>query len=132
MRVDLFENADNRCADHPASISITNVHFQEMCMATDDNNKSTTVTTLARTEETHTSQPLATDEYTSKQLTTTDIDGTFQNLDLSTSNQFPMHYIWMIVGIAFALLVAIIVVMLIAIVYLSHKKNKIRCKAHKF
>ena len=48
------------------------------------------------------------------------------NLNLSLSSGFPMHYIWVIVGIAFAILIAIIILVLIAIVYLNHKKNKIR------
>ena len=129
MQVNLCETPmPDRCADHPASINITNVHFQGMCM-NDDNKKSTTVTTLDITETIHASEPLATTHgHTSKESTTTDTEGTYPNLDLSLSNQFPMYYVWMIVGIAFGILVAIIIIMLIAIVYLNHKKNKIRGK----
>ena len=66
--------------------------------------------------------PVTTDSYTSEKSTTT---------DQSTISLASGYYVWMIVGIAFVLLIAIIIVMLIAIVYLNHKKNKIRGKVFK-
>ena len=128
MPVDLFERQSNRCADQLASIEIVpgNVQFPGICMIDDDNNKPTT--TLGIKEPIHTSEPSATtDSDTSDESTTA--DGMFTNHDQSTSSPssgFPMHYVWMIVAIAFTLLLAIIIVMLIAIIYLNHKKNKIR------
>ena len=65
-----------------------------------------------------------------EESTTTVTDQTFSLLDQSPTSPatsgFPMRYIWMIVGIAFGVLIVIIVVILAAIIYLNHKKNKIR------
>jgi hypothetical protein len=47
----------------------------------------------------------------------------------SPNSGFPMRYVWMIVGIAFGALIIIIVIMLATIIYLNHKKNKIKGKA---
>ena len=58
--------------------------------------------------------------------TSTTADTTFPNPDQSEPTSSVSH-VWMIVGIVFAIiLIAIIILMLIAIVYLNHKKNKIR------
>lgn len=100
--ISLFEDT-TRCANHDGNIDIENVQ-------------------LGCTDKTHRS---TTDSYAIiEESTTTD------QLTVSPSSGFPMHFIWMIVGIAFALLIAIIIVMLIAIVYLNHKKNKIRGTAY--
>ena len=67
-----------------------------------------------------------TDKYSSQKSII--MDGISPDLDQSaifSSSGFPMHFIWMIVGIAFALLIAVIIIMLVAIVYLSHKKTKL-------
>ena len=136
------------CADHNVSIDIENVQFgsTEMC-ADVDKDPDTKETTMHGSEPSptmnsytsdiketimHGSEPSPTmNSYTSEERITA--DRTSPILDVSTispSSGFPMHIIWMIVGIAFALLIAIIIVMLIAIVYLNHKKNKIRGTAY--
>ena len=65
-----------------------------------------------------------------EESTTTVTDETFPSLDQSPTSPatsgFPMRYVWMIVGISFGILIVIIVIMLVAIIYLNHKKNKIR------
>jgi hypothetical protein len=132
--IGLFETPGmDRCADHNVSIDIMDVQLgsTELCEV-----KATTVTTFDITESiSHRSDPLPTTEldyesYTSdpeEPVTTfterTSID--HKQSTTSPTNGFPMQYVWLIVGIAFVLLVAIIVIMLIAIVYLNHKKNKI-------
>ena len=127
--IGLFEApAISRCANHNVSIDVEDVQLgsTEMC------EMKSTVTTLDIKESTmHGGEPSpATDSYTSEEPTTT--ERTFIDHEQSTtspSNQFPMHYVWVIVGIAFVLLIAIIIIMLIAIVYLNHKKNKLKGKA---
>ena len=106
MQVDLFETLmTDRCAEDPASIDdIQKVQLgsTEMCAI--------------------------------EKSTTTDDTAAFSSPDQSTTSPTAasgssMQYAWMIVGIAFGALIVIIVVMLIAIVYLNHKRNKIRGKA---
>lgn len=113
MQVNLFENlTTDRCADSsPAVDNIQKVQLgsTELCAIKDLNEDV-------------------------EESTTT--DEALTNLDQSTTmtspaSAFPMHYVWMIVGIAFGILIAIIIIMLIAIVYLNHKKNKIRGKTVK-
>ena len=111
MQVNLFENlTTDRCADYsPAVDNIQKVQLgsTELC-AIKDLNKDV------------------------EESTTT--DEALTNLDQSTimtssASGFPMYYVWMIVGITFGILIAVIIIMLIAIVYLNHKKNKIRGKS---
>ena len=127
--ISLFETPmPPRCANDPVSIDIENVQLGSTEMF---EMKDLVTTFDIKEPTTHGRELLPTrDSYTSEESTT--IDRSFTDLDQSTispSNQFPMHFIWMIVGIAFVLLIAIIIVMLIAIVYLNHKKNKIRGEA---
>ena len=96
----------NRCAEDAASIVIEKVQLgsNEMCAMED------------------------LDQDVEESTTT---DEAFPNHDQSTimilpTSGFPMYNVWMIVGIAFGILITIIIVMLIAIIYLNHKKNKIR------
>ncbi len=129
--IGLFETpglGTNRCADHNVSIDINDVQLgsTELCEM-----KATTVTTFDITESTsHKSESLPTTDYESHtsegQATTERTSINREQPTTSPTSGFPMHYVWLIVGIAFVLLVAIIIIMLIAIVYLNHKKNKIR------
>ena len=59
---------------------------------------------------------------------TTTVDESTHDPDQSTADGLSMHIVWISVGVAFGLLIAIIAIMLIAIVCLTHKKNKIRGK----
>ena len=111
LQVDLFEDLAGmlRCADNETlSIGdIEKVQLGSMCAIED----------LDRDVEESTT-------------TVIDLDQTFSLLDQSPTSPatsgFPMRYIWMIVGIAFGVLIIIIIIMLAAIIYLNHKKNKIR------
>ena len=122
----------NRCANHNVSIDEENVLFGT-CDANNDK-PSTDIKETAMHGST--SEPLTTtdDSYKTEERTTT--DRTLPDLDPdstmlpSSSSGFPVHFIWIIVGVAFALLIAIIIVMLIVIVYLNHKKNKFKGTAY--
>lgn len=104
-QVDLFESPEpSRCADHPLNIGkIVMVQLQptETCPINNLETSTSADTTLNQS-----------------------------SISESTSSVFPMHYVWMIVGIAFVLLITVIIVMLIAIVCLKRKKNKIRGTAY--
>ena len=102
MKIDLVDTQNCRCANGPASIDLENEQLGSMDMC----------------PIIHGSDPSA--RHTHEESTTTD-RASF-NLDLSTISP----YVWIVVGITFALLVTIIIIMLSAIVYLNHKKNKIR------
>ena len=112
MQVNLSENlTTNRCAEGTPTVYIEKVQLgsTELCAIKDLN------------------QDI-------EESTTT--DEALTNLDQSTimtspASGFPMYYVWMIVGITFGILIAVIIIMLIAIVYLNHKKNKIRGKVFK-
>ena len=119
----------SRCADHNVSIDIVDVQLGsvEPCEMKDS------ATTLDITEPvTQQSNPSPTTDdgtYTSEEPATTErtsVNHELSTTSLTRSNQIPMHYVWMIVGVAFVLLIAIIIIMLIAIIYLNYKKNKIR------
>ena len=119
----------SRCADHNVSIDIVDVQLGsvEPCEMKD------TATTLdiiePVTQQSNPSPTTGDNTYTSEKPATTErtsINHELSTISLTRSNQFPMHYVWMIVGVAFVLLIAIIIIMLIAIIYLNHKKNKIR------
>ena len=128
----------SRCANDPVSIDIVNVQlgstemFETKVPVTTSDIKETT----SQVHESDT-EPLPTTDisYTSEEIRTTVTERISTSIDfeqstISSAAQFPMHYIWTIVGIAFVLLIAIIIIMLIAILYLNHKKNKIRGDAY--
>lgn len=63
--------------------------------------------------------------YTSTTANNQEVSNSDQSTN-SPSTDVPMHFIWIAVGIAFAILLLIITIMVVAIVYLTHKKNKIK------
>ena len=63
--------------------------------------------------------------YTSTTANNQEVSNSDQSTN-SPSTDVPMHVIWIAVGIAFAILLLIITIMVVAIVYLTHKKNKIK------
>ena len=108
IHVDMFKNVTtNGCVGDSTNLNVGKVQLG-VC-ATED----------------PVTNPLSTDEPAST-------DEVFPTLDQPTISPSRMNYVWMIVGIAFGILIVIIVIMLIAIVYLNHKKNKIKGIRAKF
>lgn len=127
--VELSESK-TRCASNNASIDIVDEAFGSIEQCEVKNSVSSTPETSSNKETTTQATEAATADISSfregSTITTIQSDETFPILELSSSSGFPMYFIWMIIGIAFAILVVIIVLMLVAIVYLSHKRNEIR------
>ena len=115
-RISLFDTPRTaRCANYDVSIDTESMQLGS-CADVIDDKGSITTTTLHGSESLPT-----TDSYKTEERTFPDFEST-----ILPSSVFPMRYVWMIVGIAFALLIAIIIIVLIAIVYLNHKKKKIK------
>ena len=131
VEVELSE-LTNRCASDNASIDVVEEQFGSIEQCDVKDSVSTPETTSTKETATHTivTNTATTDTSTFSEVstisTTTQSDQTFPVVDTSSSSGFPMHFIWMIIGIAFATLVVIIVLMLIGIAYLNHKRIKIR------
>lgn len=130
--IGLFETLGSnrfRCADHNMSIDIVDVQLGsiELCEMKGTATTFDITESITHTDRSESSSTTNYGSYTSEEQATTErISINHEHSTTSPTNQFPMHYVWMIVGVAFVLLIAIIIVMLIAIIYLNHKKNKIR------
>ena len=111
MQVDLFETVMTECADEAEAMNLYVEKVQLGLCAPKD--------LVANPTSIYTDEPTSTREV-------------FPTLDQSTVSPSRMNYVWMIVGIAFGILIVIIVIMFIAIVYLNHKKNKIKGIRAKF
>ena len=118
----------SRCTNFPESIDIVSA----LCQITDEGR--TSVPSNSYTNQGF-KPTLGTTDFDAKTTTmangqvsdqsTSQVSDPDQSTN-SSSGAFPLHFFWMIVGIVFAILFGLIVIMLIIIVYLNHKKNRIR------
>ena len=116
----------SRCTNFPESIDIVSA----LCQIKDEGGtsiptNSSTRPTLGITDFDAKTTTMANRQVSDPDQSTSQFSDPVQSTD-SPSEAFPMHLIWMTVGIVFAILFGIIVIMLIIIVFLNHKKNRIR------
>ena len=130
--LNLYETPNkSRCADFNESLDIVNASCQiedegKTSAPTNTATKPTLGKTDFDTKTTTMANSQVSDQSTFEISDPDQSTSQFSDFDQSTSEAFPMHFIWMTVGIVFAILFGIIVVMLIIIVYLTRKRNKIK------
>ena len=131
--LNLFEvlmSPNNRCADFSESIDIVNASCQmddegKTSAPTDSYTKQGSTPTLGITDFDAETTIMTNGQVSNPDQLTSQVSDPDQSTG-SPSKAFPMHFIWMIVGIVFAILFGIIVIMLIIIVYLTRKRNRIK------
>ena len=117
----------SRCADgQPVDVAIVDAWNSDVCTSEDYDGKTVQPPT-STVDKNITIMDVKLTEAMDDGKTTT-VDESTYDPDQSTADGLSMHIVWISVGVAFGLLIAIIAIMLIAIVCLTHKKNKIRGK----